>query len=74
MTSPLELLIQKYSAALVEATTESRERAGRTDDPYQVGRTSGFYMALTMLLIRARSLGIDPEVLGLEGVDPDDLV
>lgn len=74
MSEPLERMIQSYTSRLVEELQETKRAADRTGDPYQRGRECGFYMALTMLVIRMKSHGIDPKAIGLEGVDPDDLI
>ena len=74
MSSPLELMVQRYSSALIDALAEAKKKAASTDDPFEVGRAGGFYMALTMLFIRARAAGIDLETLGLKDIDPDDLL
>jgi hypothetical protein len=74
IANPLEMMIQGYVLALTNKIDEAKRAARRTGDPFELGRTGGFYLALSMLLIRARSCGIDLRQIGLEGIDPDDLV
>jgi hypothetical protein len=74
MSEPLGRMIQRYTARLVEKLQDTKRTADRTGNPYARGRECGFYMALTILTIHMKSIGIDPKTVGLEGVDPDDLI
>ncbi len=74
MSEPLERMIQSYTSRLVEKLQDTKRAADRTGELYQRGRECGFYMALTMLAIRMKSHGVDPKTVGLEGIDPDDLL
>ena len=74
MTEPIEHMMKGFTARLVEWLQESKKLADRTDDTFQRGRGSGFFMALTALVVRANAAGIDPRSIGLEGINPDDLI
>jgi hypothetical protein len=74
MANALESMIGSYGEGLIHRLEESKTAADRTGDPYERGCACGYYMALTMLVIRAKSRGVDLRVIGLESVDPDDLI
>ena len=73
MPSAVELLFQNYAAALVESLDTARKDADRTGDPFRRGQQCGYYMALFMLLNRAKSSGVDLQAVGLDDVKLDAL-
>ena len=60
MTESLENMMQNYTSSLIDRLKDTKRTADRTDDPYQKGHACGYYMALTMLVIRMKSHGVEP--------------
>lgn len=73
-TSPVELLLQDVTRELLSRAHEARaEREGAQGDdrPYAAGRAMALYEVLSLLVQQAQAFGVDPEAIGLGGVDPD---
>ncbi len=71
-SNPLQVLVRTYAFALIDKIGDAKKAADRTGDPFELGRTGGFHLALHMLIIRARALGIELREIGLDGIDPND--
>jgi Fic family protein len=76
----LRSLIRGHVRELIDEIEEAKQSAERDKEArpnmhlYAIGQHFGFYMALRTLFYRAGELGIDLQEIGLEGIDPDDLV
>jgi hypothetical protein len=73
MNSP-EGVLRPFAVRLIDRLCEAKKAADYCDNPFERGRHNGFYLALVMLIERAKSAGIDLRAAGLEEIDPIDFL
>ena len=74
MATATDLMVTDYARDLLERLREAKAKAVRTDDAFDAGRKLGLYEALSMLVNRTGSFNIPAELLGLNGIDPDEFL
>ena len=71
MQCSVELMLRDYVFDLAESLRQAKQDAESANTEFAVGRKTGLYEALSMLVNRASSFGIPPASVGLDGIEPD---
>jgi hypothetical protein len=71
MESSVELMLRDYVFDLADSLRRAKQDAEKNGTDFAVGRKTGLYEALSMLVNRASSFEITPASVGLDGIEPD---
>jgi len=64
-------MLRDYVFDLAESLRQAKQDAEKGKTDFAVGRKTGLYEALSMLVNRASSFGISSASVGLEEINPD---
>lgn len=70
-SEPILAMMLDLGRELLEMARSSRADAAKTGSDYDKGRQFALYEVVSLIVDQAQSFGIDPSLLGLDGVDPE---
>jgi hypothetical protein len=74
MSQTAESYLADLGAEILALARESQREATAESDGFEKGRRMAFYEVLSLMKQQAAAFGLPEEAVGLQGVDPEDLL